>query len=139
MTRTATQGLLMIGGFVVLLFVTSMLFVNANGNGVRGAAIGAGLGIVNLGVGFVLTRRSLRQGMRSAMATLLGSFLARAVILVALILAFERTTTVDAAAFALTFLVFFFVLLGVELLMVERARSGVRSAPSGGSATGSAA
>jgi hypothetical protein len=35
-------------------------------------------------------------------------------------LLFRRTGSVDPAAFALTFLVFFFVYLGVEMILVER-------------------
>lgn len=128
MTRTATQGLFMIAGFIVLLLVTWALFVKLDGNGVRGALVGGGLGLVNLGVGSLLTRRALRRGMKSATATMAGGFVARLLALVVLILLFERTQTVDAAAFALTFLVLFFVYIGVELLMVERSgtSSGTR-------------
>jgi hypothetical protein len=35
-------------------------------------------------------------------------------------LLFRRTDSIDPAAFALTFLVFFFVYLGLEMLLVER-------------------
>lgn len=126
MTRTATQGLLMIGGFIVLLLITSVSFVKLDGNGVRGAAAGAALGLTNLAVGYLLTRRALRRGMKSATATLAGGFVARLLVLVALMLIFERTNIVNPAAFALTFLVFFFVYIGVELILVER--SGTRRA-----------
>lgn len=120
MTRTASQGLLMVGGFIVLLLAASAMFVKLDGNGLRGAVIGAALGIVNLAVGSLLTRRSLRHGMKSATATLAGGFVARLLVLVFLTLLFQRTQGVDPAAFALTFLVFFFVYIAVELLMVER-------------------
>ena len=43
-------------------------------------------------------------------------------------LVFRRTGSVDPAAFALTFLVFFFLYLGVELLLVERSLAGARRA-----------
>lgn len=120
MTRTATQGLVMVGGFIGLLVVATVAFVDLDREGVRGTAIGAGLGLLNLAVGYVVTRRTLRHGMKSAMATLAGGFLVRLFVVVGLMLLFRRTGSVDPAAFALTFLVFFFVYLGVEMLLVER-------------------
>jgi len=120
MSRTATQGLVMVGGFIGLLVVAAVAFVKPDGDGARGAAIGAGLGIVNLAVGWAVTRRSLRHGMKSAMATLTGGFIARLLVVVGMMLLFRRTGSVDPAAFALTFLVFFFAYLGVEMILVER-------------------
>ena len=120
MSRTASQGLLMVGGFIALLVLAALAFVKPDGDGARGAAVGAGLGIVNLGVGYVVTRRSLRHGMKSAMATLAGGFIARLFVVVGMMLLFRRTGSVDPAAFALTFLVFFFAYLGVEMVLVER-------------------
>lgn len=120
MSRTATQGLLMVGAFTGLLLMAALFFIEPDGDGARGAAIGAGLGLVNLGVGYLVTRRSLRHGMKSAMATLAGGFLARLFVVVGLMLVFRRTESIDPAAFALTFLVFFFGYLGLEMLMVER-------------------
>lgn len=135
MSRVAVQGLVMVGGFIALLVVASLVFVRLDGNAARGAAIGAGLGLLNLGLGLVMARKSMRSARErgssatSAMATLLGGFFVRMVVLVVLIEIFMRTSTIDPAAFGLTFLVFFFVYLGFELVMVERARS-TRSAPS---------
>ena len=83
---------------------------------------------MNLALGFLVTRRSLRYGMKSAMATLAGGFIARLFVVVFLMLVFRRTGSVDPAAFALTFLVFFFLYLGVELLLVERSLAGARRA-----------
>ena len=120
MSRTTSQGLLMVGGFMGLLVLAAMVVVEPNVDGARGAAIGAGLGLVNLAVGYLVTRRSLRSGMKSAMATLAGGFLARLFVVVALMLLFRRTDSVDPAAFALTFLVFFFAYLGVEMILVDR-------------------
>jgi hypothetical protein len=119
-SRTATQGLLMVGAFIGLLVVAALAFVEPDGDGARGAAIGAGLGLVNLGVGYLVTRRSLRRGMKSAMATLAGGFLARLFVVASLMLLFRRTDSIDPAAFALTFMVFFFAYLGLEMLLVER-------------------
>ncbi|MBO0729066.1 MAG: hypothetical protein J2P57_07380 [Acidimicrobiaceae bacterium] len=120
MTRTATLGLAMIAGFVAVLVGVSASIVNLNGNGLRGVGAGAVLGLVNLAVGSLVTRRSLRHGMKSAVGTLVGGFFVRLVVLVILFVAFERSDTVNPAAFALTFMIFFFVYLGVELFMVER-------------------
>ncbi|MGH9009886.1 MAG: hypothetical protein ACRDYF_08585 [Acidimicrobiia bacterium] len=126
MSRTASQGLLMVGAFTGLLLLAALVFIEPDGNGARGAAVGAGLGLVNLGVGYLVTRRSLRHGMKSAMATLAGGFLARLFVVVGLMLLFRRTDTIDPAAFALTFMVFFFAYLGLEMVLVERslARTG---------------
>jgi hypothetical protein len=126
MTRTGTQGLMMVGGFVGLLMVASLAFVELDGAGVRGALIGAGLGLVNLAVGYVVTRRTLRQGMKSAMTMLAGGFIVRLILVVGLMLLFRRTGSVDPAAFALTFLVFFFVYVGLEMILVERSVGGTR-------------
>jgi predicted Na+-dependent transporter len=119
-SRTTSQGLLMIGGFIALLVLAALAFVEPDGAGARGALIGAALGLLNLGVGYAVTRRSLRHGMQSAMATLAGGFIARLFVVVALMLVFRRTDSVDPAAFALAFLVFFFAYLGVEMILVDR-------------------
>jgi uncharacterized membrane protein len=58
--------------------------------------------------------------MKSAMATLTGGFIARLFVVVSLMILFRRTDSIDPAAFALTFLVFFFVYLGLEMVLVER-------------------
>jgi predicted Na+-dependent transporter len=126
MSRTASQGLVMVGGFIGLLLVVALAFVQPDADGARGAAIGAALGIVNLGAGYVVTRRSLRHGMKSAMATLTGGFFARLIVVVGMMLLFRRTGSVDPAAFALTFLVFFFAYLGLEMILVDRSIAGSR-------------
>jgi threonine/homoserine/homoserine lactone efflux protein len=108
--------------------VVALAFVDLDGDGARGALIGAGLGLVNLGVGYLVTRRSLRHGMKSAMATLAGGFLARLFVVAGLMLLFRRTDSIDSAAFALTFMVFFFAYLGLEMVLVERSTSRTREA-----------
>jgi ATP synthase I chain len=127
-SRTTSQGLLCVGGFVALLLIAAGVFMKFDPDGVRGIAIGAGLGLANLALGYLVTRRALQHGMKSAMATLAGGFLARLFAVVFLMLVFRRTGSVDPAAFALTFLVFFFLYLGVELLLVERSLSDARRA-----------
>lgn len=123
----------MIGGFIALLVLAALAFVEPNGDGARGALIGAAVGLVNLGVGYALTRRSLRHGMQSAMATLAGGFVARLFVVVALMLLFRRTGSVDPAAFALTFLVFFFAYLGVEMILVDRSLTAASGGPAANS------
>jgi len=110
----------MVGAFVGLLVVAALAFVEPDGDGARGAAVGAGLGLLNLAVGYLVTKRSLRHGMKSAMATLVGGFLARLFVVAGLMLLFRRTDAIDPAAFALTFMVFFFAYLGLEMILVER-------------------
>lgn len=124
MKRTTTAGLAAVGGFIVLLVAASAAFIDLDAEGLRGTAIGAGLGILNLVVGYFLTRRALRQGMKSALRTLLTGFFVRLVLIVGLTLVFQRVGSVDAVAFALTFMVFFFLYLGVEVLLVERSLNG---------------
>jgi len=119
-SRTASQGLLMVGAFIGLLVVVALAFIEFDGDGARGAAVGAGLGLLNLGVGYLVTKRSLRHGMKSAMATLAGGFFARLFVVAGLMLLFRRTESIDPAAFALTFMVFFFAYLGLEMVLVER-------------------
>lgn len=128
MTRAGTQGLVIAGAFVGLLAVVSVTFVDFDREGVRGAAIGSGLGLLNLVVGYLLIRRALRRSGKSGLATQVGGFIARLIVLVGLMILLRRTGTADPAAFALTFLVFFFVYLGVEVFVVERSLDGKRRA-----------
>jgi hypothetical protein len=127
-SRTASQGLIMVGAFIGLLVIVALAFIEPDGDGARGALVGAALGLVNLGVGYLMTRRSLRQGMKSAMATLAGGFRARLFVVAGLMLLFRRTDSIDPAAFALTFMVFFFAYLGLEMVLVERSTARAREA-----------
>jgi hypothetical protein len=128
MTRTATVGLAMVGGLIVLLVAASAVFIKADREGLRGTAVGAGLGLLNLAVGYLVTRRALRRGMKSAMTTLLTGFLARLLAVVGLMVVFQRTKAADPVAFALVFLAFFFVYLGIEVVLVERSLREARGA-----------
>lgn len=128
MSRTASQGLVLVGAFIGLLVVAALAFIEPDGDGARGAAVGAGLGLLNLGVGYLVTKRSLRHGMKSAMATLAGGFIARLFVVASLMLLFRRTEAIDPAAFALTFMVFFFAYLGLEMVLVERSTARTREA-----------
>ena len=126
MTRTANAGLAMTAAFVVLLVVALLVLVDFDRAGLFGIGIGAGLGIANLVLGSWVTLRALKRGLKSAMRILLGGFFLRLLAVTALILAFQRTAAVDVVAFALTFMVFFFLYLGVEVFLVERSLNGSR-------------
>jgi hypothetical protein len=96
-------------------------------DGVVGIVIGAGVGLLNLALGYVVTRRTLQQGIKAATVMLAGGFIARLLVVVVLMLVLRSTGAADPAAFAVTFLVFFFVYLGIEVLLVERSLTGTRS------------
>jgi hypothetical protein len=114
----------MVAGMVLLLAAAFVHFVRLDRPGLVGAGIGAGLGLLNLGAGYLVTSRALRRGMNSAMLTLLGGFFARLVLLVVGTLWFQSVAWADAVAFALAFMVFFFVYVGLEIALVERALRG---------------
>jgi hypothetical protein len=120
MTQNVTPGLILAGAFVVLLVVVLLASVELDKEGVRGALIGTGLGLLNLAVGYLVMRRALRQDTKQALMTIVGGMLARLLVLAGLMVLFQRTGAADPAAFAVTFLVFFFVYLGIEVLLVER-------------------
>jgi hypothetical protein len=122
MARTGTPGVIMAGAFVVVLMVVLFATVDLDKEGVRGTLIGAGLGLLNLAIGYLVMRRALRQSMKKALMTVAGGMIARLVVVAALMILFQRTGLADPAAFAVTFLVFFFVYLGLEVLLVERPR-----------------
>ena len=126
MTRTTTAGLIAVGGFLVLLVVASAAFIHLDAEGLRGTAIGVGLGLLNFAVGYMVTRRALRQGMKSALRTLLAGFLVRLLAVAGLMVVLHRTKLADPAAFGLTFMFFFFVYMGLEVLLVERSLNGGR-------------
>lgn len=90
---------------------------------VAGAVIGAGLGVVNLVVGSVLTRRVLHKGINAVMTNIAGGFGLRLLLLVVAYLLFNATTAVSAASFGLTFVAFVFVYLAVEIFMVQQSRT----------------
>ena len=92
----------MAAGLALLMAIACAVFVDLDGPGLAGVGIGAGLGLLNLAVGFF----------------------GRLVLVVGLLFAFHRTDAVDGVAFALVFMLFFFVYLGLEVVLVERALRG---------------
>ncbi len=123
MRRAVASGLVMLGVTIAVLVVAAVAFVSFEGDAVRGAVVGAALGLVNLMLGYRATKRTLKRGIRSAMATRAAGFGARLLVLAGLVILFQRTGVADPAAFALTFLAFFVVYLVVEVLVVERSLS----------------
>lgn len=87
-----------------------------------GVVIGGALGVVNLLVGSLVTRRVLHKGIDAVMANIAGGFGLRLVLLVVLFLVFRATAAVSAPAFGLTFVGFVFVYLAVEIFMVQHSR-----------------
>ncbi len=120
MIHTATPGLILAGVAVVVLMIVVFASVERDKEGVLGGAIGTGVGLLNLVVGYVVMRWALRRDMKTALRTLVGGFAARLVVVAGLMVVFQRTGAADPGAFGLTFLVFFFVHLGVEVFLVER-------------------
>jgi hypothetical protein len=110
----------MAGALAVVLVVVLFASVELDREGLRGVLMGAGLGLFNLWVGSLVMRRALRQGMKQALMTVAGGMIVRLLVVAGLMILFQRTGMADPAAFALTFLVFFFVYLGLEVLLVER-------------------
>ena len=98
MTRAVSVGLALVAGMVLLLAAMCVLVLDFDRAGWTGAAIGAGLGLVNFAAGFWVTRRSLTGGLKSAMGTLLGGFFVRMVLLVVLVFLFHKTEAVSEAA-----------------------------------------
>jgi zinc transporter ZupT len=120
MNQVASRALVLTGGLVVLVAALSAIFVSFDSAGVRGIAIGVALGIANLVAGLWFTRRSLHKNMTRVTGTLLGGFSIRLIVLVALFFVFQQTSGIDAPAFALSFVVLFFVYLAAEIVMIEK-------------------
>jgi len=85
-----------------------------------GVAIGGGVGLLNLVVSSLLMARAFRSGTTATLQALIGGFIVRLVVLVALVLTFQKVEAVNETALALSFLVLFFVYVALEVVMVER-------------------
>jgi hypothetical protein len=114
-------GLAIMVGIVLLIAVAMLYVVDFNRAGIAGALIGALVGLLNLAVGYVLAERGLKRSMNAVFAILLGGFFARLLILVALVFLFHKTEAVNEVAFALVFMIFFFLYVGAEIVLVNRA------------------
>lgn len=114
-------GIALVAGFMLLISVAMLYVVEFDHAGIVGALIGALVGLLNLAVSYVLAERALKRGMNAAFAVLLGGFFARLLLLAALVFLFHKTEGVNEIAFALTFMVFFFLYVGAEIVLVSRA------------------
>ncbi len=117
----------MVAGMVIMLMAATAYFVRFDGAGLIGLAIGVGLGLVNMAVSLKLTASALRdpsKGMDSALLVLLGGFFARLTLLIVLTLAFQGTPSISATAFAMGFMVLFFLNLMLEMLVISRMWQG---------------
>lgn len=103
---------------VLVLALLLVNFVTFDQAGVLGLSVGVVLGLANMAVTFMLV--SNMQSMTSIMSVLMGGFLVRLVLLVSLMLWFQRVEAVDATAFALGFMILFFVNVAFEIQLVSR-------------------
>ncbi len=108
-------------GIVLLILAATLYVVDFDRAGIAGAVIGALVGLLNLAVCYVLAERGLKRSMNAVFAILLGGFFARLLILVALVFLFHKTEAVSEVAFALVFMIFFFLYVGAEIVLVNRA------------------
>lgn len=107
---------------VGLLAVAVAVCVAIDDPTVRGVAIGAALGLVNLLVGASFTRRALAGEQGAVLVNIAAGFGARFVVLVGLMMLFTFATGlgVSPAAFGFTFLAFVFVYFGIEAVVAAR-------------------
>ena len=106
--------------FAIFLLGCIGWFVGTDSARLTGAAIGGGIGLLNLLIGLPLTLRSLQQGGNAVMKTIVGGFMLNLILVVVLTVAFHKTEAVNATAFALTFVAIFFVFDGLKVLLVEK-------------------
>jgi hypothetical protein len=114
----------MTAGMVLVIGAALVHFVTFDRDGLMGVAIGTGVGLLNMAVSYTMATRALKQGMTSAMATLMGGFFARLIVLVVLLFWFQKLAAVDAVAFALSFMMLFFMTVAIEIQLVDRTLSG---------------
>ena len=121
---TRTVLIAMTAGMVLLAAGAAASLIEFDRAGLIGAGIGLALGLLNLVVGYRMTLRAVNLGLNPALRIMLGGFFVRLLVLGGLTLAFQRTEAIDEVAFALVFLLFFFVLLAIEIVVVEKTLQG---------------
>lgn len=124
---TRNTGIAIVACMVLMLMVATLSFVRFDNAGILGLSIGIGLGLVNMAISYKLTTATMKdptKGMESALTVLLGGFFARLLLLVVLILLFQRTPAVDAAGFAMGFMILFFANMAIELMSLSRTWNG---------------
>lgn len=125
MTATTTKVLIAMTVGVALMVAGGVAyFVDLDSAGLLGAGIGAALGLLNLAVGYRMTSRAVTLGLNPALRILVGGFFVRLVVLAGLLLWFHSIPSIDEVAFALVFMLFFFVLVAIEIVIVEKYLQG---------------
>jgi hypothetical protein len=124
----ATAGAGILAAILVLALLALVATQPPDSATLVGIGLGAGLGLVNLAAGWFAIGRALRRSTRSAFRTVVVGFLLRLAALVACVLWFQRETWVDATAFALAFMAFFYLFLLVEVRLVMRSAAAGRAA-----------
>jgi len=127
-------GVLMMGFMTVAALVGVLLYRGIDGPSLAGLGIGAGLGFVNLAGSGLLLFWALKRRPKSALTISLGGFFVRLGLLLGLTYWFWDVESVDAITFAISFVIFFFLFLVVEIGIVGRA-SKTSKRPAGTGAT----
>ena len=127
----ALAGALLMGAMTIAALLAVVIFRGLEGPALAGLGIGAGLGAVNLALGGGLLWWTLKRRPKAALIVSLVGFFARLGILLGLTYWFWSVPEVDAITFAVSFVVFFFLFLVVEIGIVSRASKG----PAGTGAT----
>lgn len=122
--KPSTVGIVVLGAVLALIAATFLRQVTLDRPTVVGVLFGAGLGGLNIVLGYYATSRALRKGTAAALRTVLGGFFVRLCTLVALLFWFHSQAWVNEVAFALSFMVFFLVFLAIEVRMVQRSLNG---------------
>ncbi len=108
----------------VAALVAVVLYLGPTGPVFAGLGIGAGLGGFNLVVGGWLLSWTLRYRPKATIAVTMGGFFLRLGLLLGLTYWFWEVPSVNAITFAVSFVVFFFLFLFVEVGIVSRASKG---------------
>jgi hypothetical protein len=117
----ALIGVALMGALSVAALGILVVARGLSGPTLAGLGIGAGLGGANLALGGWLLSWTLRRKPSAALAVSLGGFFFRLGILLVLTYVFWGNPGVDAVTFAVSFVVFFFLFLVVEIAIVSRA------------------
>ena len=114
---------IMLGTMSLVLLVLLALVVVGRGATAAsywGVAWGAIVGGLNIAVSGWLLARTLRRRPERAILVSVGGFFVRLVVLLGLTFAFWKTDGVDEMSFAVSFVIFFFAFLFVEIALLER-------------------
>lgn len=110
---------------VLLVVMLGLLVLVVLGRGATPAAYwgvgwGAIAGGLNIAVAGWLLARTLRRRPELAVRVSVGGFFVRMLLLLGLTFAFWKTDGVDEMSFAVSFMIFFFAFLFVEIVLLDR-------------------